>query len=74
MGMSGMRFDQGSRRDRIKMLGNAVCPPVMRQAIRHLTGVRSKMPDEVYPFRSQGPVTGKDCSATNSFVIRLGGI
>jgi DNA (cytosine-5)-methyltransferase 1 len=37
MGMAGMRFEQGTRRDRIKMLGNAVCPPVMEHVIRQLT-------------------------------------
>lgn len=36
MGMKGMRFEAGSRRDRIRMLGNAVCPPVMRQVIKNL--------------------------------------
>ena len=30
MGMEGMQFPHGTRRDRIKMIGNAVCPPVMR--------------------------------------------
>lgn len=37
MGMDGMRFEHGSRRERIKMLGNAVCPPVMKQVITTLT-------------------------------------
>ena len=37
MGMKGMTFDHGTRRDRIKMLGNAVCPPVMRAVISSLT-------------------------------------
>jgi len=31
------RLDQGSRRDRIRMLGNAVCPPVMKGVVRMLT-------------------------------------
>lgn len=29
---------QGSRRDRIKLLGNGVCPPVMRHIVARLTG------------------------------------
>lgn len=33
----GYRFEQGSRRDRIKMIGNAVCPPVMKAIIKILT-------------------------------------
>lgn len=37
MGMpTRMRFESGTRRDRIKMIGNAVCPPVMRGVIRTL--------------------------------------
>ncbi len=31
------RFDHGSRREKIKLLGNAVCPPVMKAAIESLT-------------------------------------
>ena len=33
-----MKLEAGTRRDRIKMIGNAVCPPVMQQVIRFLTG------------------------------------
>lgn len=36
MGMEDMRFLYGTRRDKIKMIGNAVCPPVMREVIRGL--------------------------------------
>lgn len=38
MGMQGMQFKHGSRRDRIKMIGNAVCPPVMKTVVEHLVG------------------------------------
>ena len=31
-----MEFEHGSRRDRIKMIGNAVCPPVMREVVSSL--------------------------------------
>ncbi|HVQ40109.1 MAG TPA: DNA cytosine methyltransferase, partial [Pyrinomonadaceae bacterium] len=31
-----MKFKAGSRRDRIKMIGNAVCPPVMREVVGRL--------------------------------------
>jgi DNA (cytosine-5)-methyltransferase 1 len=31
-------FVRGTRRDRIKLLGNAVCPPVMEAVVRSLTG------------------------------------
>ncbi|MFA6175533.1 MAG: DNA cytosine methyltransferase [Phycisphaerae bacterium] len=31
-----MKFESGTRRDRIKMIGNAVCPPVMRSVIQNL--------------------------------------
>jgi DNA (cytosine-5)-methyltransferase 1 len=38
MGMpKRFRIEAGSRRDRIKLVGNAVCPPVMRCVINHLT-------------------------------------
>jgi DNA (cytosine-5)-methyltransferase 1 len=29
-------FERGTRRDRIKMLGNGVCPPMMEAVVRHL--------------------------------------
>jgi len=32
-----MKLEAGTRRDRIKMIGNAVCPPVMRSVIHELT-------------------------------------
>ena len=38
MGMDGMVFPHGTRRDRIKMIGNAVCPPVMRHIVAGLVG------------------------------------
>lgn len=31
-----MKFETGTRRERIKMIGNAVCPPVMRQVVKQL--------------------------------------
>ncbi len=37
MGMSQMSFDHGTRRDRIKAIGNAVCPPVMKEVVEKLT-------------------------------------
>ncbi len=33
MGMDQMRFLHGTRRDKVKMIGNAVCPPVMKVVI-----------------------------------------
>ena len=32
------KLEQGSRRDRVRLLGNAVCPPVMKSVIEALTG------------------------------------
>jgi DNA (cytosine-5)-methyltransferase 1 len=32
-----MNFEAGTRRDRIKMIGNAVCPPVMKRVVQNLT-------------------------------------
>jgi DNA (cytosine-5)-methyltransferase 1 len=37
MGMDRMKFPHGTRRQKIKMIGNAVCPPVMREVVSHLT-------------------------------------
>ena len=37
MGMpKKMKLDSGTRRDRIKMIGNAVCPPVMQHVVKQL--------------------------------------
>ncbi|GGK52556.1 DNA cytosine methyltransferase [Salinarimonas ramus] len=33
------RLEYGSRRDRVKILGNGVCPPVMQHVIECLTGI-----------------------------------
>lgn len=35
---SDFRFEHGSRRDKIKMIGNGVCPPVMKAVVQSLTG------------------------------------
>lgn len=34
----GYKLLKGSRRDRIKLLGNGVCPPMMRDMVAALTG------------------------------------
>lgn len=44
MGMKGMKFTHGTRRDRIRMIGNAVCPPVMRRVVLILTDVAVSLP------------------------------
>jgi DNA (cytosine-5)-methyltransferase 1 len=44
MGMEGMRLPHGTRRDRIKMIGNAVCPPVMRAVVEQLTAAPEASP------------------------------
>lgn len=40
MGMTEIALDHGSRRDRIRLLGNAVCAPVMRSVVTQLTRTR----------------------------------
>ena len=35
-------LDHGSRRDRIRILGNGVCPPVMEAIVSTLTGANSR--------------------------------
>lgn len=37
-------LDRGTRRDRIKLLGNAVCPPVMEHVVRTLIAPASQQP------------------------------
>ena len=37
MGMKRHKVKQGTRRERIKMLGNGVCPPVMKSIVKSLT-------------------------------------
>ena len=37
-------LDRGTRRDRIKLLGNAVCPPVMEHVVRTLIAPASRQP------------------------------
>lgn len=38
-------LDHGTRRDRVKLLGNGVCPTVMRTVVSHLTGERAGLPE-----------------------------
>lgn len=40
MGMKDMFFEFGTRRERIKMIGNAVCPPVMCAVIKNIISQR----------------------------------
>jgi len=40
------KFEHGTRRDHVKMLGNGVCPPLMEAVVRHLTAP----PDRRNPF------------------------
>jgi len=35
------RLEAGTRRDKIKLMGNAVCPPVMKQLVKSLTKINS---------------------------------
>src|SRR5262249_5430765 len=39
---TAFKFQRGSRRDRIRLLGNAVCAPVMRNIVQALTSPRSR--------------------------------
>jgi hypothetical protein len=55
------RIEQGTRRDRIRLLGNGVCPPVMEAVVRSLTRgemtvdpTPAKRPNH-RPFRSEPP-------------------
>ncbi len=46
MGMTGLKIDAGTRRERIKMLGNAVCPPVMCAVIKDLIPALGERKDD----------------------------
>jgi len=48
MGLQGFRMLQGTRRDKVKLLGNGVCAPVMEGVIRALT---SEPKPESKPWR-----------------------
>jgi DNA (cytosine-5)-methyltransferase 1 len=46
----GYKLDLGTRRERVKMLGNGVCPPVMEHIVNALTGraqARSRTPRQL---------------------------
>lgn len=43
------RFEHGSRRDKVRMLGNGVCPPVMEAIVRHLTAVPDRLVGNTRP-------------------------
>ena len=55
------RIEQGTRRDRIRLLGNGVCPPVMEAVVRSLArGEMTVGPTPAkrrnhWPFRSEPP-------------------
>jgi DNA (cytosine-5)-methyltransferase 1 len=39
-------LDQGTRRNRVRILGNGVCPPVMEAIVGTITGQRAYSPDQ----------------------------
>jgi len=48
------RVDNGTRRDRIRLLGNGVCPPVMEAVVRSLT---QELQLDSEPLRDDSPVS-----------------
>jgi DNA (cytosine-5)-methyltransferase 1 len=57
---NGVKFtlDRGTRRDKIKVLGNGVCAPVMRAVVGSLLGASSRdvLGDELIPARLRSPL------------------
>lgn len=53
----GYKLLKGSRRDRIKLLGNGVCPPVMCGIVAELTGTSKKIRSHALPPDTAGPQT-----------------
>jgi DNA (cytosine-5)-methyltransferase 1 len=55
----GVQFalDQGTRRDKVKVLGNGVCAPVMRAVVGSLLGAGSRdvLEDDLIPARRRSP-------------------
>ena len=52
MGLEGFLMLQGNRRDKVKLLGNGVCAPVMKAIIRSLTS-------EPKPERRRWPIAAE---------------
>jgi DNA (cytosine-5)-methyltransferase 1 len=56
---NGVQFtlEQGTRRDKVKVLGNGVCAPVMRAVVGSLLGAGSRdiLDDELFPARLRAP-------------------
>ncbi|HWW64460.1 MAG TPA: DNA cytosine methyltransferase [Sphingomonadaceae bacterium] len=46
------KLEQGSRRDRVKLLGNGVCPPVMQAVVESLTRDTAEQAESSPKFRS----------------------
>ena len=57
------RIDIGTRRERIKLLGNGVCPPVMQAVVQSLTGGRkvSKTQKRILAPRGASPRQAAAC-------------
>lgn len=58
----GVQFalNQGTRRDKVKVLGNGVCAPVMRAVVGSLLGAGSRdvLDEELIPTRLRSPLKG----------------
>lgn len=48
------KLERGSRRDRVKLLGNGVCPPVMQAAVESLTREAAEKPASSSKIRGAG--------------------
>ena len=44
MGLKGFHLDHGTRRDKVKLLGNGVCAAVMEKVVRSLTSRANAAP------------------------------
>jgi DNA (cytosine-5)-methyltransferase 1 len=49
------KLDRGSRRDRIRLIGNAVCPPVMKAVVDGLLNAAGPKPQVLRPLREFAP-------------------
>jgi DNA (cytosine-5)-methyltransferase 1 len=55
------KFEHGTRRDRVKLLGNGVCPPVMGAIVQHLTTQPKRRNSFISGRVSESPLLAETC-------------
>jgi DNA (cytosine-5)-methyltransferase 1 len=60
---SNYKLSRGTRRDRVKLLGNGVCPPVMREIVSSLTGEVTATVEDTGKIRRQSRYSNYESNA-----------